>query len=372
LVQNKKTSWLMPEPSRGSPSLVNVKAVVAAPILDRAGQVIGALYGERRQPSAAAGLVVTRLEAMLVEVLAKGLAAGLARLDQEQAAVRAHVQLEEFFTPELYRQLEGHPELLRPQEADITVLFCDVRGFSRISERLGPARTVEWISDVMGVLSDCVLAQQGVVVEYVGDEVMAMWGAPLAVPDHAARACRAALDMLACLPQLNERWQAVLQEPMSVGIGINSGPAQVGNVGSRRKFKYGALGNTVNLASRVQGATKYLKKAILLARGTRDRLDEGLAVRRLCRVQVVNIGEPVDLFELAGGCGSEWQELRSEYEKALECFEKGSFRTAIRLLGIVLNEHPEDTPALLLLSRAVGCLTEVAPNFSPVWELPGK
>jgi class 3 adenylate cyclase len=101
---------------------------------------------------------------------------------------------------------------------------------------------------------------------------MAMWGAPKDQPDHAERAARAALAMLAAVPELNARWQAELGEPLDLGIGLNSGPAQVGNTGSRYKFKYGPLGNTVNLASRVQGLTKYVKCRLLVTAATRRGL----------------------------------------------------------------------------------------------------
>src|SRR5262249_49932542 len=149
--------------------------------------------------------------------------------------------------------------------------------------------TVEWIRHVMEVLSECVLEHGGVVVNYIGDELMAMWGAPKEQPDHALLACRAALDMLARLPLLNERWHPVLREPMGLGVGVNSGKAGVGDIGSKAKFVYGPLGNTVNLASRVQGATKYLKTPLLITGATRATLGEEFAVRRLCDVKVVNI-----------------------------------------------------------------------------------
>jgi adenylate cyclase len=370
LVAEKRTFWQVPS-GQHADSLRGVKAVVAAPILDRHGQVIGALYGDRRHRSAT-WRPISRLEALLVQVLAGAVAAGLARLEQEQAAVRARVQLEQFFTRSLYQELEAHPELLDPRDADVTVLFCDIRGFSRISEKLGAARTVEWIRDVMGALSECILAEEGVVVEYIGDELMAMWGAPAQASDHAARACRAALALLGQLPVLNERWAEVLGEPMDLGIGINSGSARVGNIGSRHKFKYGPLGNTVNLASRVQGATKYLKTRILLTRAVRDQLGEDFALRRLCQVRVVNIHEPVELYELAAANRPEWQQLRKDYEAALTHFETGHVRTAVRILANVHCEYPDDGPTLVLLARAVAGLARETTPLDPVWELPGK
>lgn len=369
VVKEKKAFW---EAQSAGPaaSLIGVKAVVAAPILNRAGEVIGAVYGDRRQDGRAGP--ITKLEAMLVSLLASGVAAGLSRLEQEQAALRARVQFEQFFTPELSRHLELEPRLLEGRDVEVTVLFCDIRRFSRVSERLGPARTVEWTRDVLSTLSRCVLGRQGVLVDYVGDELMAMWGAPVEQPDHDERACLAALDMMAALPALSERWQAVLQEPLDVGIGINTGPARVGNVGSDVKFKYGPIGNTVNLGSRVQGATKYLRTRLLITGSTRGRLRPALQTRRLCQVRVVNIVEPVELYELVGEGAAGWAGLKAGYEEALGHFEQGQFRQAARLLGQLLPEHPHDGPTLVLNSRVADCLLDGAANFDPVWELPGK
>lgn len=367
----KRTFWQVPATEDSNASVAGLKALVAAPILDHNGAVIGALYGDRRQQRALAR-PITKIDAMLVELLAGGVAAGLARQAQEEAAVQARVQFEQFFTPELSRYLALHPDLLQGRYAEVTLLFADIRGFSRISERLGPARTVEWVNDVMSVLSECVLDFQGVLVDYIGDELMAMWGAPGEQADHAALACRSALAMLEQLPILNQRWQATLQEPMDLGIGINTGMARVGNTGTQRKFKYGPLGSMVNLASRVQGATKYLKTRLLITEATHERLKEDFASRRLCRVRVVNIAEPVNLFELGPTSDPTWLHRQQLYENALSVFETGNFRNAVRSLGMLANEYPEDGPSMVLLSRAVAALVEERTDFDTVWDLPGK
>src|SRR5262249_18269633 len=147
---------------------------------------------------------ITEVDAAFVQLLARGVAAGLARLEQEQAALAARGQFEQVFTPELSRQLLRQPDLLKGCDSEVSILFCYLRGFSRISEPLGAVRTVEWVSDVMEALSECVLAHNGVLVDYIGDELMAMWGAPEEQPDHARLACRAGLAMLDQLPQLND------------------------------------------------------------------------------------------------------------------------------------------------------------------------
>src|SRR5262249_501480 len=148
----------------GTPSLAGLQKVVAAPILNAEGQVLGALYGERRRQGSGLAGRAGKVEALLVELLACGLSTGLAPEREEKAALQAQVQFEQFFGPELARQLKREPDLLAGREAEVTLLFADIRGFSRISERLGPSLTVEWINEVLGELSACVRAQEGVLV----------------------------------------------------------------------------------------------------------------------------------------------------------------------------------------------------------------
>jgi adenylate cyclase len=373
--QDKRTFWQSPRVLEAE-SLAGVQAVVAAPILDRAGRVLGALYGERRS----ALKPVTEAEARLVELLAGGVAAGLARLEQEKAALAARVRFEEFFGPELARHLTERPDLLNGRDAEVTVLFADVRGYSTASERLGPAGTVEWVRDVLTELSDCVRREGGVLVDYVGDELMAMWGAPEEQPDHAERAARAALAMAARLPGLNERWRAKVGAPVGVGVGVHTGTARVGNTGTPHKFKYGPLGHTVNLGSRVQGATKHLQVPLLVTGDTAARLGGAFGLRRLTKVKVVNIQAPVELYELADPATADWPDLKQGYETALAAFEAvagqpgkaGELRVVSRALAALLASHQNDGPSLLLLSRAVNAMLPKAAPAEAVWELPGK
>lgn len=369
----KRTFWPKAETTAPSASLVGVTSVVASPILSPHNDVIGVLYGERRR--AVRGVArIGPLVGKLVEILACGVAAGLARLEQEQAALRARVLMEQFFTPELSRRLAENPDLLDGRDADVTMLSCDIRGFSRICNNLGPTRTLNWVNDALGTLSECVLAEQGVLVDYVGDELLAMWGAPGQQPDHAQRACRAALAMLGAVPVLNARWLETVREPMSLSIGISSGTARVGNIGSARKFKYGALGTTVNLASRVQGAGKYVQVPVLITGGVQERLDGSMRTRRLCQLQVVNIAEPVTVHELAEQNREDWASLKERYEEALSLFEKQEFRPAARILGELQMHrvHRSDGPSLVLLQRTVTHLVETPASFNPVWRLTDK
>lgn len=374
LLADKRTIRYVPTSNAISvESLSGVDSVVAAPILSDTEEVIGALYGERRVLSeTAARRAISELEAQLVDTLASGVAVGLERQRQSKAAWEAQVQFEQFFTPQLAVELRKDPTLLEGRDAQVTLLFCDIRGFSRISHRLGPAKTVDWIVDVMRELSECVLDHEGVLIDYIGDEIMGMWGAPASQDKHAALACEAALDMLERLPEMSARWKPVLGSDFGFGIGLNSGSAYVGNTGTVWKLKYGPLGPEVNLASRVQGATKYLKVDLLVTAATKQLLPPDVLTRKVCSVRVINIPQPVELYEVQRNVTNDWKELTRSYEEALNLFERQQFHRAVKILGAILNDHPHDGPSIVLLSRASKELVDPSPNFDAAWELPGK
>lgn len=352
----------------------HAESIVVAPIIGEHGAVLGAVYGQRmgkvenryRPP-------ISDLEKDLVRTIAAGIGLGLMWQTQAHAATAAEVRFSQFFGPHLAATLRAQPHLMEGREANVTLMFCDIRGFSAISHELGdPARTVEWLSDVMEDLSHCVLESDGVLVDYIGDELLAMWGAPMQQPDHAHRACQAALKMRERLPHMNARWNSRLGRDFQLGIGLNSGPAFVGNTGTQFKLKYGPLGPHVNLASRVQGATKYFNTDILITEDTRLHLPADLPTRRICSVRVVNIPKPVVLYQVWMDDDESWNGLRTEYEAALTEFESMHFHRAVRILGNILAEHPTDGPSLALLSRVTTQLVHPDQPFDPVWELPGK
>jgi len=346
-----KTFWRVPDGAENA-SLYNVRALVAAPIMNRKAEVVGALYGDRRHgKDGQVELQITELEAILVEMLSTSVAAGMARLEQEQETLKARVLFEQFFTPELSRQLETQPDLLLGHDTEVTLLFCDIRRFSEVSEKLGARLTIDWIHDIMETLSDCVAEHQGVLVDTLGDELSGMWGAPEACPEHAKQACRAAIAMVEQLPALNRRWQSVLEQPMALGIGIHTGVARVGNIGSTRKFKYGPLGSTVRIASHTEQATRELGTQILITQTTAAMLDDGFATRRLLNLTTSEATEAIELFELAADVPADWVEMKRCYELALDAYDKGDVPNATRLLAKILTDHPSDRVSLQLLSR---------------------
>ena len=354
-------------------NLQGVSAVFAAPILDSTGDVIGALYGDRRYRNEEDDLNVTlKFNASLMELLASGVASGLARLDKEREVDSLRSQFEQAVTPEIAKQLEKNPKLLDGRDVETSILFCDIRRFSKLSERMQTEQIFSLIQEVLSELSECVRQYNGVLVDYIGDELMAMWGAPVEQPDHAQLACRAAMAMLNCMPKISERWMDITQEPIEVGIGINSGVVRAGNTGSQIKVKYGPLGHVVNLASRVQGTSKYLGAPLLLTGSTYADLDKSFDTRRLCNARVVNIEQPVQIYELLHDPNDDQRSKLSLYSQALDRFEQQDHNKSVQILGELLNKFPEDGPSMVLLSRAVNCMFEQSGEFSTVWELPGK
>lgn len=355
-------------------SLRGVEAVVASPIFDNQDQIVGAVYGVRTRPVANEEVGIGPLEAQVVQLLASTVGVGLARQEQEAKATRLRVQFEQFFSSSLANELERNPRMLEGQEREVTVLFCDIRGFSRIAERLGPLDTFRLMGEAMGKITGQIRQFEGVVVDYAGDGLLAMWNAPADQPDHAGLACRAALAIQNVLPQVSEAWASRLGGPLAVGQGINTGSALVGNVGSLDKFKYGPMGNTVNLASRVEGVTKQLGVPILVAGSTGQQNRNRFAMRRICKARVVGINTPVDLYELCGEQASpEWTGQRDAYEGALGLFEAGQWSQCCRAIyPLVAGKETYDIPTLNLLTRAIECLKSPSKSFDPVWDFTSK
>jgi adenylate cyclase len=355
-------------------SLQGVEAVAASPIFDGRGEVVGVLYGCRNRHTTHAGVGIGALEAQVLQLLASVVEVGLARQQHEAEASRLRVQFEQFFTADLARELEKNPKLLDGQEREVTVLFGDIRGFSRMAEHLGPTDTCRLVSDVMERLTTQVHAFDGVIVDYTGDGLMAMWNAPHTDEQHAVKACHAALGMLRQLPELDKQWSNAIGQPLRLGIGVNSGPALCGNTGSKHKFKYGPLGHAVNVASRVEGATKFLGIPVLITGSTRGKVNEAFATRRLCRARVYGINDPIHLYEVFDEkADPDWYERRDIYERALALYEAGDWAGASRTLAPLLLDHDErEVPTLTLFARAVEAIQSPPERFDGVIEIPFK
>ena len=155
---------------------------------------------------------------------------------------------------------------------DLSVLFSDIRGFTTISEGLTPEDLVHLLNEYLTVMTDVVFKYDGTLDKYMGDAIMAIYGAPLSQEDHALRACHSALEMMEALKKLNEKWVKEGKKPMDIGIGINTDMMMVGNMGSDQRFDYTVMGDAVNLGSRLEGINKNYKTNILISEFTYERV----------------------------------------------------------------------------------------------------
>ena len=332
-------------------SLDQTDCAVATPILDPDQKVIGMLYADRTLAAVGEEVAERRIsdiEASLLEILAGAVSAGLVRQQTETRRSR----LSGYFSNRLMEQIEADPKLLVGREVEVTLLFCDIRKFSSSAQRLGPSRTIEWINDAMSNLSQLVTDSDGIVVGFAGDEMFAMWGAPGIQPDHATRAFETALRIGDAIDELRTRWEPELPEGFHAGVGINTGVACVGNIGSNDRFTYGPLSNAVNLAARYQTATKQFGVQSLLGRPTVDAAEIRHRVRRIGKIRVVGIVGGTEVFELPRDpeC-SDWRRLRDGYENALKAFEFRCFDQALHEVESLRVAFPGDEPTRKLQDR---------------------
>jgi len=212
---------------------------------------------------------------------------------------------------------------------ELTVLFSDIRGFTALSERMDPQELVKLMNEYFTAMTAKVFEHQGSLDKYIGDAIMAVYGAPVAEPDHALHACQSALAMVAVLHGLRENWRARGLPPVDIGIGINTGPMVVGNMGSSTRFNYTVIGDAVNLASRIEHLNKIYGTNILLSEHTYDKLQGRLEnVREVDSVQVRGREQPVRLYELIPPGKYPTLEWLEEFRAAYAAMRRGELQPA--------------------------------------------
>ena len=355
-----------------SMSVQLLHTAVACPILDileGGNEILGVLYADRMLNAEWQLGKVMEAEQRLIAILATAISSSIARIKREALVTK----YQQFFSPKVTEAISLNPALLDGEDVEVSVMFCDVRGFSQTTDLIGTKAAMTWIGDILSELSALVLESDGVLVDYVGDELFAMWGAPEISPDHAFRTAMAAREMMSLRKSLSERYGESIPGGIDFGIGICTGPARVGNTGSKQKFKYGPMGRTVNLGSRIQGLTKHWKVSALMDEETAKCLPNDMLKRRLCRAKVVGLDGELELFELLPYDSPQNAELVAAYASALELYEAGNrFREAVRAFGALVQQFPADGPSLIMLVRAVNELVEPSQPFSPVWSAKSK
>lgn len=263
--------------------------------------------------------------------------------------------------------LKNPDKLNQGEKREMTVLFSDIRGFTTLSERMVPEKLADFIKEYLSPMTQIVFDEKGTLDKYIGDAVMAFWNAPLDQPDHAVRSCRAALAMLKKLEELKAKWRADNLPEFDIGIGINSGPMIVGNMGSDVRVDYTVMGDAVNLASRLEGTNKEYETRIIISEGTYEQVKDQLTCRVLGAVRVKGKRKPVKIYELRGLGKPEGVEAQAiaKFEAALQAYTEQKFDEARVLFEGVLELWKDDAPSRRYLEE-VAMLKENPPG--PTWD----
>ena len=261
-----------------------------------------------------------------------------------------------FLPADLVRSLLSQGIMAVPggEQRTLSILFMDLAGFTTATERLGP-RVVPMLGDYLGAMSDAIQTQRGTVDKYIGDAIMAFWGAPAYNENHAADACRAALRCLELMQALRVRWKEQKRPEFHARIGINSGRVIVGNIGAADRLNYTVVGDPVNLASRLEGMSKNYGTELIISQTTYELAKYDIVARRLDVVTVKGRDEPVKIYELLAMAdesgetpGYEWVRV---FEQALDHYQAKEWADARRGFEQVIVLRGEDPPSRIFLQR---------------------
>lgn len=299
-----------------------------------------------------------------------GLAAAYSYATEGRQKLAIRRMFAQYMSEKVISHLMEHPESLKlgGERRRVTLFFSDLAGFTSISERFTPEEVVSLLNDYLSRMTDIILEEEGTVDKFEGDAIMAFWGAPVAQEDQALRACRAALRQQAALGELNRRLRERDFPPLAMRIGLHSGEAVVGNLGSQKRFDYTVIGDTVNLASRLEGLNKFYGTFILASETTAAECGDDVLFREVDRVAVKGRVAPVAVYQplgLASNLTPEMAALSKEFAQVLAFYRQRKFTEALTLLERILAQHPDDGPSRVFQER---CRTLAAAPPPPDWD----
>jgi adenylate cyclase len=290
-------------------------------------------------------------------------------LTEERERKKVRKVLELYLSPSMAEYVSDHPDQLKlgGEKRELTVFFSDIRGFTTISESLEPEALVELLNVYLGEMTQIVFRHEGMLDKYIGDAVMAVWGAPLPDPEHAKRACEATLEMVSRLRELNESWQPRGWPTLRIGIGINTGPMVFGNMGSAEHFSLTVMGDNVNLGSRLEGLNKLYGTTVLTAEATMDHIGDIVAKRELDLVRVKGKFQPVRIYEILGLASEQekWGGLIERFAVGLAAYRERRWQEARGIFAAIAVEYHGDGPSKLYMER---CEVMIAAPPGPDWE----
>ncbi len=247
--------------------------------------------------------LITVLPSVTIEQIVVFIAIiGFRILTEEENVKYIRQTFSKFVSADVVDELLKHPDnlALGGSKKEITIFFSDIRGFTTISEALGPEELVKLLNEYLSAMTDLVIEYKGTIDKYMGDAIMAFWGAPVPLEDHAYYACVAALAQLDYLKILQQRWVERNVPVIDIGIGLNSGPAVVGNMGSSHRMEYTCMGDTINLGSRLEGSNKMYGTNVIISEHTYEKVKDRVIARELDLVRVKGKTLPVRIYELMG------------------------------------------------------------------------
>jgi adenylate cyclase len=297
-------------------------------------------------------------------------------LFEEQEKRRVRGAFQQYVSPEVIRRLLDDPKRVKPRKTEVTVLFSDIRGFTSISESLDAQELADLLHAYLTEMTRIIFQHRGTLDKYIGDAVMALWGAPFDQPNHAERSCLGAIDMLSRLAELQADWRAQGKPVLDIGIGINTGVASVGNMGSSLRYGYTAIGDAVNLASRLEGLNKEYGTHILISESTQRELHtDKLMLREIDLIRVKGKLKPLTVYEILAPdiAANNGRELVELFGTAREAYKRHDWLAAISAFEMVLSRWPDDGPSRIFLARCVEYMSEApASDWDGVYVMKHK
>jgi adenylate cyclase len=275
------------------------------------------------------------------------------------------------------RLVAAGAEVLGGQNVECTVLFSDIRGFTTLTEQLGPHGTVSLLNEYFTLMVDCIQGEGGMLDKFIGDAIMAAFGIPLPNLDDADRAMRSALAMINTLGKWNLQRNREGKLPVNIGVGLNTAVVLSGNIGSAKLMDYTIIGDGVNLASRLESACKEYGAKILVSEFTFAKLKGTYRSREVDRIVVQGKTEPVGVYEILDFHTEETfphiVEALSVFKDALAAYRSRKWDKATELFGKVLSLHPDDKPSKLFITRAAKLKADAPPDdWTGVWVMESK
>jgi adenylate cyclase len=299
-------------------------------------------------------------------------------IHEEREKRKIRKTFSQYLSPGVIALVEKDPnKYIRPggEVKELTVMFSDIRDFTTLSEGLTPDELVNLLNQYLSAMTDILFRNLGTLDKYIGDAIMAFWGSPFPQQDHAYRACNCALEMMAGLEELNRKWAEQGRRQIAIGIGLNTGPVNVGNMGSDKRLAWTVMGDNVNLASRLEGMTKEYRNRVIISEFTYAQVADQFVAREVDRIRVKGKKKPVVIYELLAPISEShaYAALLTKYNAALEVYRSQNWREAAGAFGELLAVYPDDGPTQILLQRSVEFLEETPePDWDGVYVMKSK